>query len=123
MYKDAIKFEPNYESYLAREEEGAVQVVVVRDDGRLIGYYISFIYQHPHYKNDLFAVNDILFLERAYRGSTIAYRMFKYAEKELKKLGVSVIMMTMKTQHPFVRLCESLGMEEHEIVYSKYIGG
>ena len=49
--------------------------------------------------------------------------MFKFAEKELKRVGVDVFIIHMKSDYPFERLCESLGMKKQEIMYSKYIGG
>lgn len=122
MYRDKVEFKPDYDAYLAMEKIGAIHVVVVRDGVRIIGYYISFIYTHPHYKENKFAQNDILFIHPDYRGGTVAYRMFKFAEKELKKIGCSVNLIHMKTKFPFERLCQKLGMEKQEITYSKYIG-
>jgi len=122
MYKDKIEFKPDFEAYYAMEEMGALQAIIVRKDGEIVGYYISFIFTHPHYKDNKFAQNDILFIHPDYRGGTVAYRMFKYAEKELKNIGCSVNLIHMKTQFPFERLCEKLGMDKQEIIYSKYIG-
>lgn len=122
MYKDVIAFKPDYEAYFLMDAEDRLQIVTVRKDAKIIGYYISFIYVHPHYKDNKFAQNDILFIHPDYRGSTVAYRMFKFAEKELKKIGCSVNTIHMKVEFPFERLCEKLGMDKHEIVYSKYIG-
>lgn len=122
MYKDKIAFKPDYESYIAMEKVGAVQAVTVRDDYKLIGYYISFIYIHPHYKDNKMAQNDVLFIHPDYRGGTAAYRMFKFAEKELIKIGCSVNTIHMKTQFPFENLCQKIGMNKQEIIYSKYIG-
>jgi GNAT superfamily N-acetyltransferase len=122
MHKDKIVFDPDYEAYLAMQENEAVQSVIVRDDGKIIGYYISFIYTHPHYKNNKFSQNDVLYVDPSKRGGTVAYRMLKFAEKELKALGISVMTLHMKTAYPFERLCESVGMSEIEKIYSKYIG-
>jgi len=122
MYKDKIEFNPDFDAYFKMDEAGRLQIVTVRDNSLIIGYYISFIIVHPHYKDDKFAQNDILFIHPEYRGGTVAYRMFKYAEEQLKNIGCSVVLIHMKTQHPFERLCVALGMDKHEIVYSKYIG-
>ena len=113
---------PHYEKYYELDTQDLLHIVTVRNDNDIIGYYISFLFIHPHYKDHLFATNDILFIHKKYRGSTVAYRMFKFAEKELKKLGVSVMTIHMKNDFPFERLCQSLDMDKHEIVYSKYLG-
>lgn len=122
MYKDKIVFKPDYDAYFAMDKIDALQIVTVRDDGVIVGYYISFIFTHPHYKDNKMAQNDILFIHPDYRRGTVAYRMFKFAEKELKKIGCSVNMIHMKVKFPFERLCQKLGMDKHEIIYSKYIG-
>lgn len=122
MYKDKIVFDPDYSSYVMMQENDLLQSVIVRKDDKIIAYYISFIYIHPHYKNNKMAQNDILFVHPDYRGGTVAYRMFKFAEKELKKIGCSVNTIRMKVEFPFERLCLKLGMVEQEKTYSKYIG-
>jgi len=122
MYRDKIKFSPDYNRYWEAANHGCLHIVTVRDDEEIIGYFISFISPHVHYQNDRFAVNDILYIKKEYRGTTVAYRMFKFAEKELKKAGASVFIVSMKADFPFERLCESLGMSKHEITYSKYLG-
>ncbi len=122
MFKDKISFSPDYEKYLILQDMGALHVVVVRDEGKIVGYFVSFIQPHIHYKDNIFAINDILYVDPSYRGGTVAYRMFKYAKKELKKIGVSVLMVHMKTKYPFEKLCESLGMDKEEFVYSVYLG-
>jgi GNAT superfamily N-acetyltransferase len=122
MYRDRIEFDPDYDAYYRLEEAGALHMVTVRDDGNIIGYYVSFIHHNLHYRQDKFAVNDILYVDEAYRGGTVAYKMLRYAEKALKDIGVSVMTIHMKTEFPFERLCEALGMDKAEYLYTKYIG-
>jgi len=122
MYQDRIEFDPDYEAYYRLEEAGALHIVTVRDDGEIVGYYVSFVHAHMHYKQDKFSVNDILFIDEAYRGSTVGYRLIKYVEKKLREIGVTVMTIHMKTEFPFERLCESLGMDKAEYLYTKYIG-
>jgi len=122
VYKDKMKLDPNYDLYLELEKLGVVHVVTVRDEGKLIGYYISLLMPNPHYQTHTFAINDLLFIHPDYRGGTTTYRMFKYAFKKLKEKGVSVITLNMKVKFPFKRLCKALGMEHHENVYTIYVG-
>lgn len=122
MYKDKIELNPDYDTYFALEENGHLHIVTVRDEGKLIGYYVSYIHKNMHYQDHLFAVNDVLFLHPDYRGGTVAYRMIRYAEEQLKALGVSVIMLHMKVAYPFEELCQALGMDKAEYVYTKFLG-
>ena len=122
LNKDVIALNPDYDKYLMLEELGMLHIVTVRDEGVLIAYYVSFVHHNIHYKDHIFAVNDIMYVANAYRGSTVAYRMLSYAEKELKKLGVSVMSVHMKADFPFERLCEKRGMKKAEYLYTKFIG-
>lgn len=121
-YKDKIKLNPDYGVYYQMEANGILHIVTARDDGKLIGYYISLVTPNPHYKDHFFAVNDILFVLPEYRGGTTAYRMFKYAFDKLTERGASVITIHMKTDAMFDGLCEKLGMERQEYLYTKYVG-
>ena len=122
LHKDKIKLDPDYDKYQEMEDAGTLQIVTARVGGQLVGYFISFVLMHPHYKEHSFAVNDILFVDMSYRRTLVGVGMFKYAEDKLKELGVSVIMVSMKTHAPFDHLCESLGYTNVERTYSKYIG-
>lgn len=104
------------------EAAGVLHTVSVRDDGNLIGYYVSMLTPHPHHKGSLFAVNDILYIAPEYRSSGVAAGMISFAEEDLRGIGVTVMSFSMKTAHPFKSLADYLGFEETDIVYSKYLG-
>ena len=122
-HKDKIKLNPNYEQYLSMEEMGLVHTCTVRDEGKLIGYFVSFIVPNLHYQDHLWAMNDILFLEPAYRGDgRTAFQLLSFAEEMLIELGVSVIQLHMKIDFPFEPLAEACGYKKVEYNYSKYVG-
>ena len=72
--------------------------------------------------DNIFAMNDVLYIDEKYRGTSAAYRMFKYEEKSLKSYGVEVIILHMKVHKPFKEFAEKLGYEKVEYNYGKYIG-
>lgn len=122
IYKDKIKFKADYSKYEDMQDSGHLHIVTVRDEDMLVGYFISFLMDHPHYSDHKYALNDILYLHPDYRHADVACGMFEYAEKDLKSKGVSVMVVHMKTQFPFKTLCEVQGFEMAEYNYSKYIG-
>lgn len=122
MYKDKIKLEPDYDKYLSMADDGLLHVVTARDEGKLIGYFVSFLLPHIHYSSTVYAVNDILFIDKEYRNAKVGLGLFSYAEEQLKAEGASVIVIHMKTSVPFDSLCEGLGYDYAERNYSKYIG-
>lgn len=122
MYQDKIELAPDYDKYFSMEELGMLHIVTARDDGLLIGYFASFLINHIHYSNNVYAVNDILFIDKKYRNSKTGLGLFKFAESSLKEAGVSVMTVHMKTAIPFDSLCEGLGYDYAERNYTKYIG-
>lgn len=121
-HKDKIPYAPDWEKYEAMADAGILHIVTARDDGKLIGYYVSMIMPGLHYKHTTFGTNDVLFVDPEYRGGRTAYGMFKFAFKALKEAGCDIVFLHMKTDQPFERLCEALGMEKQEYLFSKYLG-
>lgn len=121
-FPDKIPFNPDYSKYEQLEQNDMLHIATVRDKGRLIGYCVSMLVTNLHYSDHVYAINDVVYLDKDYRGSNVAYDMIKFAESCYKALGVSVMTIHMKTKLPFVRLCEAIGMERLEYLYGKYIG-
>ena len=88
----------------------------------MVGYFVIIARQHPHYKDHIFAANDIVYIDPDYRKGLAGYFLIKYAEKDLKKRGVSVLVVNTKVHKPFDAVLERLGFENVERIYSKYIG-
>ena len=122
IHQDKIKLNPDYSRYEELDSTGMLHIVTARDEGKLVGYFISFLEYHLHYKDHIFASNDICFLLPEYRHAEAGIGLFQYAERNLKDIGVSVIMIHMKTHAPFDTLCEVLEYENVERTYSKYVG-
>jgi len=113
--KEVKQLAPDWEQYIRMEKAGILRIYTARDDGKLIGYFVSMCTPHLHYKHLRCALNDILYLAPEYRGGTIAYRMFKGAMKDLKEnMNIQHVMFHMKIKHPFSRLLTKLGAEQTE---------
>ena len=122
-FQDKIKLAVDRESYIQMQQVGLYQTIVVRDDsGSLVGYIGFIISVHPHYKDNLFASMDNVFIHKEYRKGFAGIRLFKTAEKLLKELGVDIIMMRTKKHFDLSPIFERMGYVEMERVYSKYVG-
>lgn len=94
-----IKLNPDTAFYTAMEDAGALRVFTARDDFRkLVGYAVYFVKRNPHYRDSLQAVQDILFLEPANRGTTVGYRLIKFADDGLRDEGVQVVYQHVKAK-------------------------
>jgi GNAT superfamily N-acetyltransferase len=121
MYQDKIDLNPDWDTYKLIDGDGFV-AITARDDEKLIGYTAYFIKNNLHYKDHIFAVNDVIYLDKEYRGGTTAVDMLMYTEEVLEDLGVSVATMHMKTFAPFETLMQCLSFDKAEFLYTKYIG-
>lgn len=122
LNKDKIKLNPDWDAYHVFEVEGKLKIFTARSDGSLIGYFVVIVSHNIHYKDHLFACNDIIYLREEYRRGFTAVKMIKFAEKCLKDDGVSVLIINTKTHRPFDKLLSMLKFNQIERVYSKFIG-
>lgn len=123
LNRDAIPLDPNWEEYYEIERLGMLSVLTVRDEGSLIGYYITFIKYHIHYKTTLCAFSDIFFLLKPYRSGRTALRLFREHEKAMKAHGVRQIITRHKLHvNDIGNLLEFDGHEQIEATYSKLLG-
>jgi len=122
LNKDKIKINPDWDTYYALQEQGKLDIFTARDEGVLVGYFVVFVYPHIHYKDHLFAKNDLLYLAPSHRKGFTGVKLIKFAEKMLKEDGVSVLVVNTKNHKPFHKLMEFLGFSSAETSYSKYIG-
>jgi GNAT superfamily N-acetyltransferase len=129
--KEHIKLCVDEDYYQKREQDRSLVVITVRDPnvtswacdpGKLAGYYIGFVTNHPHYKNDLFGLADIYFILKEYRKGRIGINLFKFAEQVMRDRGVKKMIASTKLHQDHGKIFEQLGWTEIERTYSKYIG-
>lgn len=120
--KDKIKLNPDWNFYDLLNSAGYLGIYTARSDGKLVGYFIVVAKEHPHYKDHIFASNDIIYLDPDYRKGLAGYRLIKFAEDDLRAKGVSVLTINTKVHKPFDPVLERLGFNLTERSYSKYLG-
>jgi GNAT superfamily N-acetyltransferase len=124
MYQDKIELDVDYDRYKLFEDLESLFTVIARDDNdNIIGYSVYIINTHLHYKSTLVAVNDIIFLDPAYRKGGLGKQMVDFCDAELKKRGVHLITLHMKTFAAFEELAVASGYDKAEYIYTKCIKG
>ena len=120
--RELIVLDPNYDRYAAMETAGLVRMFIGREDGAVVGYAVYFVAPHMHYRNDKWAVCDIIWLAPEHRKGTTGIRLFKFVEKYLRGENVSVMHTTGKEAHPaLARVLEYLGHARIEFGYAKLL--
>jgi GNAT superfamily N-acetyltransferase len=122
LNKDKIKLNPDWSFYENLYSSGNLGIYTARSNGELVGYFVVVAAPHPHYKDHYFATNDIVFIHPDYRRGLAGYKLIKFAEEDLKKNGVSVLVINTKAHAPFDTLLQRMKFTLTERVYSKYLG-
>tara|TARA_R110000737_G_scaffold4011_2_gene13235 strand:- start:6427 stop:6885 length:459 start_codon:yes stop_codon:yes gene_type:complete len=122
LNQDRVKLNPDWEAYEDLEAQGKLKVFTARENGILVGYFVVILGNNIHYKDHVFASNDIIYLHQDYRKGFAGIRLIKFAEKCLKEDGVSVLLINTKIHRPFDKVLERLKFKPIERVYSKYLG-
>ncbi|MEO8296356.1 MAG: GNAT family N-acetyltransferase [Burkholderiales bacterium] len=126
---DRVPLDPDLELYRAMHNAGALHVVVARREGRVIGYHISIVKTHLHYRSTLHALVDIYFVDPAERKGMVGIKLLREAERLLKQRGVVKIISATKvhtscaTGRPLdmAKIFLRLGWKEAERTFVKCI--
>jgi GNAT superfamily N-acetyltransferase len=119
--RERIKLAPDWAAYFALENAGGLHVMVARAAGRMIGYHISFIRPHLHYRYSLSAITDIYFVLPEYRQGRVGIELFKQVEKSWKARGVEKAFTGCKVAKDMQPLFERLGWTWIEKTFAKVL--
>lgn len=122
LNKEKIKLNPDWDRYASLEGAGHLRIFTVRDEGTLVGYFVVIVGPSLHYKDHLFAENDVLFLHPEWRKGLAGVRLIKFAESHLRSDGVSVLHINTKGHASFSPVLDRIGYREIEKNYAKYLG-
>ena len=118
---DDVPLNINWQRYLQCEKSGNYLLVVVRDDGKIVGWLGFFIYEHMRHIGYKIAKEDWYYISPEYRGKGIGKELFRFAEWSLKSLGVRRVMVSCKVAHDHTRLLNALGYDNHEKNFTKVL--
>lgn len=119
--RDAIQLDPDLDQYATLESQGALHVVVARDRGQIVGYHISIVRPHLHYRNSLSAFTDVYFLRKSHRHGMTGVRLIKEAESTLAARGVQKMFTGTKKHLDMGPIFTRLGWTETETLYTKVL--
>lgn len=117
-----IRLEPDYDRYFKLENEGSLLYVTLRNQGKIVGYYIGFILTDLHYKSCLSAFQDILFISLKARGQNAFPLLVNAVECEAKRRGCKRITFGVKENHKLHMQKQLIDLEykPFEIHYCKW---
>ena len=122
MNKDFLVLDPAYKKYKKLDAFGSLKLFTVRSDGKLVGYVLYTIFNHPHFQTSLWAQSDTMWLSPDQRGLGHGAELVTFAEDWLRNRGV-VIMRTgvnLSSKSAGIML-EKLGHFPVEMAYEKVL--
>lgn len=116
--QDVIKFNPNTEKYASMHEQDMIEVHSVRDDGKLVGYSVWFVFSHLHYKDSITASSDVLYIHPDYRKGFTGIQFLRWTTEEIKKRNPMRILFHVKPFLDYGPILERMGAKYFEKTYS-----
>lgn len=107
-----LPLNPNREAYAKIEAAGMLRAYTARADGRLIGYIACVIAPSLHYAPHLFANQDVLYVDPAYRGFHFGAALIRFCHARLRDEGVTLLV-----QHGKHRSDLNIGPLLHRLGY------
>jgi hypothetical protein len=108
MNQDVMKMELSIPKYEQAEIDGVLHIATARDEGQIVGYFISAIMPHLHYASVLCASTDMYYIKPEYRKRCGA-ALFKFVELCWKAKGVKKAYVSCKAHLDKQDFLEGLG--------------
>jgi GNAT superfamily N-acetyltransferase len=119
--QDDVPLDFDWDRFAAMDAAGTLHTVTVRLDGHLVGYHISLIGGHLHYKSTKHAMVDLYYLLPEHRRTKMGVGLFQFAERALRQVGVVKIITGTKVHLPNDALFERLGYQCTDRTYAKIL--
>ena len=115
-----IPLDPDWERYGQIERAGKFVCYTLRAKGKLVGYSAYFVDKHLHYRQTTFALNDVLYIDPAYRGRK-GTGFILWCERRLKARGAQVHGLHIKHSFNWSKLAERIGFQLMDYIYMKWL--
>lgn len=120
---EKIPYDPNFDYYYMQERAGNIALVTARSNGVLVGYCMQVCGYGIHYKQTAWGVNDVVYVDPAYRSGWIWVKLLIKMEEVLRSMKVQVFEMLPRDKHPALgRICDYLGFDRIGTIHQKWIG-
>jgi len=121
LYQDQVPMDMDWDRYRVLDTLGMLKITTGRDGGRLIGWYVSVVTPHLHYRTTTYGYNDFYYLIPEYRTGLNGMQLFMAMEKSMRELGVDALISISKTLHPVDAVFERLGWNNQGTTYMKVL--
>lgn len=118
-HKDVCALDPNWPAYEHLEASGALLVLGAWDSSVLVGYSVTMLAPHLHYRDTIIAQNDVLFVSPDSRGSRAGLALIKTTERMAKERGAALMLWHAKPSTTLHAVLPRLDYAEHETIFAR----
>jgi hypothetical protein len=88
---DGLKPDPDQSLYAEAAYMGLLRIYCARRGGLLMGYAVFFLSPHPHYRGQVFATQNLIYLVPDERKGSTGTRFLRWCDAQLKAAGAVVV--------------------------------
>jgi GNAT superfamily N-acetyltransferase len=104
------------------DAKGILHILTLRDEGRMVGYYLAFVFPHVHYfSSGLMSFTDVYYVQPRYRRGEYGVALLTEAERTLRDRGVTKAYLSCKVHKDLTPLFELLGWHKTDYAFSKML--
>lgn len=117
--KDMRKLAPDWDRYVALENSGILDIIVVSVDGTPVGYAANVRMPHIHYKHLMVSNNDLIYLSPTYRGEGVGGALMDAMEELALARGAQEVLWHAKPGTALDSLLKAREAPVQDIIYSR----
>lgn len=119
--KDLMVLDPDWDVYEDLEARGRLIQLVAWVGGNLVGYSVSFLMHHLHYRGLLLAQNDVLFITKEHRKGKLGLQLIRATEEAARDNGARMVLWHAKPGTALDALLPRIGYAVHETMYAREV--
>lgn len=123
VHERRLQMAPDVGFYTGAQAAGALDVVVCRKEGVMIGYCLMFTRPHVHYCGDLCTFEDSYYLTQSERKNLFGagLRLVKFSIEVAQRRGSKRLYFMTKEFISIARMLEHLGFTKMDSVYCLWL--
>lgn len=116
-----VELKPNFMMYQSLALANVLRIYTARNGKNLAGYQVFTVINHPHFKDKVQAVMDILYLSPESRLGWMGSMFIKFVDTELRKEGVHLTFRAISARKDFGPVLERQGYELTDLMFMKVL--
>jgi GNAT superfamily N-acetyltransferase len=122
LNKDKVFLAPNSSLFEEIDQKGVLHIITARKDGKLVGYHISALLPHMHYRDaGMMGYTDAYYVHPEHRKGGLGAKLLIEVERTLRERGATKFYISTKAHSDNSELFEALGYSFTDKVFTKML--